>query len=184
MFIKKMLCGGILLLILPTLLSHAEVGRKEPSLDGLMTAGPYYNPASKSYFEMIKSTDGGTWHKINIYAQERVFKNAQGHLAIIKNLETHQFILRNFKSPTEFWIGLQYLCPSKSLRWVDGTIISNADFTAWGHKWARTHIRCSGKGYMPVTYTRRTQTTPPRWQATGPSKGFVYYLVEYPTGKE
>jgi len=186
--LKKALCSNIFLIILsmmmPVVSSHAEVGRKTPSHDGTVSAGPYYNPASKSYFELFKSTTGSTWSEIEKMAQENVFKDTQGQLATIKNLETHQFILKNFRAPTAFWIGLQYTCASGTLMWIDGTMVAKTDFTAWSPQWARTHVRCANRGYMPVSYTKNTKYTTPKWQATGPGKGFLYYLVEYPTNGE
>ena len=193
-FIKKALCSNIFLIILSMMMSimpsHAEIGRKTPSLDGSVSAGPYYNPASKSYFELFKLKPGqkaSRWGQANELAQKHLFRTTQGRLAVIKDLATHQFILRNFKA-LNFWIGLQYFCGTQTLKWVDEDTISETDFTAWAYQWARTDVRCGGHGYMPVSYTRNIKTnassSATRWQATGSNKGFVYYLVEYTTGKE
>ena len=143
---KKTILTSIFILtaMFPSL-SLAEVGRKAPSADGLISAGPYYNPA--------------------------------------KNLETHQFIMRNFKA-SNYWIGLQYFCGSQSLKWVDGTDAEQSGFSAWDTQWSNTDIRCDNMNYMPVHYTTHTATKALRWRASGPNKGYVLYLVEYPTGKE
>lgn len=179
-----------LIIFLNTSLSYAEEGRKTPSRDGILSAGPYYNPTSKSYFELVKAqinSGHARWRFIDVIAQKRIFKNTQGHLATIKDLATHQFILRHFYSPEPFWIGLRYFCDTRALKWVDGTDALQSKFSAWATKWARRDdITCSTQRikYMPISYTEKTPTKSLRWQATGPEKGYVYYLVEYSTGKE
>ncbi len=185
--IKRKIAVCLLLILSQTSFSVAEVRRKTPSIDG-GSAGPYYNPASKSYFELILMPNVyGTqrWRHAKANAQKKIFKNTQGRLAIIKNLATHQFILRNFKSKN-YWIGLQYFCNSKTLKWVDGSGVSGSDFTAWASKWFRLNDTCSSsRGYMPVSYSTNEWTNGiTRWLATGPEKGFGMYLVEYPTGGE
>ncbi|MCF6216335.1 MAG: C-type lectin domain-containing protein [Emcibacter sp.] len=188
-YIHKIICIP-LIIFLGISLSHAEQGRKTPSRDGVLSAGPYYNPTSKSYFELVRMQSGSghsRWRHVNSSAQKRFFKNVPGHLATVKNLATHQFILRHFVSPEPFWIGLRFFCGSGALQWVDGTDASQSKFSAWATKWARRDdITCSTQRieYMPVSYTTKTPTKSLKWQATGPEKGYVYYLVEYSTGKE
>ncbi len=189
-FMKKRLWRNIFLIILSMMMSivssHAEVGRKTPSLDGTISAGPYYNPASKSYFELLRlpNAEKQNWQIASNAAQKRFYKNTKGRLAVVKDLATHQFITRNFRGPN-IWIGLQYSCRSETLTWVDGTEITGSSFTAWAPQWARTHVRCGEKGYMPIYY-RTSQSTgvSARWQASGPEKFFSLYLVEYPTNGE
>lgn len=184
------IAGILIIVLLNASLSYAEEGRKTPSRDGVLSAGPYYNPISKSYFELVRMQTGSghaRWRNVNASAQKRFFKNVQGHLATVKDLATHQFILRHFISPEPFWIGLQYFCNSGALKWVDGTDASQSKFSAWATKWARRNdITCSTQRieYMPISYTAKTPTKSLRWQATGPEKGYVYYLVEYPTGRK
>lgn len=186
--IKKItlsLLTGAFLLMLATI-SFADTTRKKPSLDGMETAGPYYNPATKSYFEMIslKTMPGSKkWDRANTEAMRKVYKGAQGRLAIVKDIKTHQFLLRNFDLKNA-WIGLQYFCSSQTAKWVDGTDASNSYFSAWDAQWSNSHIRCANKGYMPVHYTTENATSTPRWRASGPNKGYTAYLVEYATGKE
>lgn len=187
-FVKKILFACLFFGILPTAISVAEGGRKTPSLDGMISAGPYYNPASKSYFELFKTKseigNHHMWAGARLAAEEKKFKNTRGRLAVIRDLATHQFIINKF-SADDIWIGLQYFCETQTLRWVDGTYITESDFTAWAHRWARTSARCAGQGYMPVSYSRSLTTGGvSRWQATGPNKGFAIHLVEYPTGRE
>ncbi|VAX06338.1 hypothetical protein MNBD_ALPHA03-135 [hydrothermal vent metagenome] len=189
-FLKKTLWCNIFLIMLsmmmPIVPSHAEISRKTPSLDGSVTAGPYYNPASKSYFELLRlpSSEKQNWQVASNAAQKRFYKNTKGRLAVVKDIATHQFITRNFRGPN-IWIGLQYACGSKTLTWVDGTKITESSFTAWAPQWARTSVRCGGKGYMPVSYTTSQATgISARWQASGPEKFFSLYLVEFPTNGE
>ena len=183
---KNLICGSLFVLLLTTP-STAEVGRKSPSLDGTVSAGPYYNPATKSYFELIKMQnipgEESRWFGAKARAEKSFFKNTPGRLAIINNLETHQFLMRTFSS-TDYWIGLQYFCRSKALKWVDGTDATQTKFSAWDTRWSNTKIRCANMDYMPVHYTTKTATKALRWRASGPNKGYVDYLVEYPTGKE
>ncbi|WP_168190280.1 C-type lectin domain-containing protein [Luteithermobacter gelatinilyticus] len=143
--------------------------------------GPVYNPDTKSYFELRYSW--GEWQKAQIESQDLYYKGAQGRLAIIDRPEIHQFIISRFRLPGPTWIGLQYFCRSKQLKWVDNSDASKAKFSAWHTDWANTQVRCADKGYMPVAYVIE-KGYPPRWQASGPHKGYQYYLVEYLTGKE
>ncbi|HEC00162.1 MAG TPA: C-type lectin domain-containing protein [Sphingomonadales bacterium] len=184
---KVTLIFSLLFTIFYIPLSAAETGRKTPSPDGTVSAGPYYNPASKSYFELFrmqkKPGRNAKWFEAKALAEKQYFKNTRGRLAIIKDLDTHQFLLRNF-SAKNYWIGLQYFCNTQTLKWVDGTDATRSQFTAWDTDWSNTYIRCGNMNYMPVHYTTATYTKALRWRASGPNKGYVIYLVEYPTGKE
>lgn len=184
---KNKMVGSLLFVISLTSFSVAEVGRKSPNSDGTVSAGPYYNPASKSYFELIKMqampgmrTD---WNTAKDLAEKNFYKETQGRLAIIKDITTHQFILQSF-SAQNYWIGLQYFCNSETLTWIDGTDATNSNFSAWASQWSNTKIRCGDKDYMPVHYTTATPTKALRWRASGPHKGYREYLVEYPTDGE
>lgn len=184
---KKKLIGSLFLILLSTVLSLAEVGRKTPNLEGTISAGPYYNPASKSYFELFRMQRlpgmQTRWWGAQLLAEEKIFNNTRGRLAIVRDLDTHQFILRNFLGKN-YWIGLQYFCNSRALKWVDGTDAAQSKFSAWDSQWSNTDIRCANMNYMPVHYTTATITQGLRWRASGPNKGYPMYLVEYPTGKE
>lgn len=167
-------------------LSYAEQGRRTPSRDGVLTAGPYYNPASKSYFELLKVpkiTDLTRWRHLKIHAGEKFLKKTQGQLATVKNLATHQFIIRHFSAPQPFWIGLEYVCKTRQLKWVDDSYLTQASFSAWAIKWHR--IPSYGcHNVLHVSYTRDTPTKASQWQAVNSEKRYDYFLVEYPTGKE
>jgi|GEM_PF-1618327 len=152
-------------------------------IDSGSLSGLIYNKDTKSYFEVRAYR--GTWNKAYALAKTREYKGTAGRLAHVKSLNTHQFIIRNFKLSGPTWIGLQYFCRNQKVKWVDASNeLGNLPFTAWAPKWARTDVRCGGKNYMPVYYTGSNSSTPFRWQASGPAKGFHYYLVEYPTGRE
>ncbi|PCJ44709.1 MAG: hypothetical protein COA81_00075 [Alphaproteobacteria bacterium] len=184
--IRKTTC--ILLIIFSSIsLSFGEVGRKTPNLEGTVSAGPYYNPASKSYFELFRMQKKPglqtRWFGAKALAEKQYFKDTRGRLAIIKDLDTHQFLLQNF-SAKNYWIGLQYFCNTQTLKWVDGTNATRSKFTAWDTEWSNTYIRCGNMGYMPVHYTTATTTKALRWRASGPNKGYALFLVEYPTGRE
>lgn len=186
-FVKRNLIGSMFLVLLSTVLSFAEVGRKTPNRNGDISAGPYYNPASKSYFELFRMQNlpgmQARWWGAKILAEKSFFKNTQGRLAIVRDLATHQFILRNFTADN-YWIGLQYFCGTRTLKWVDGTDATQSKFSAWDIQWSNTHIRCGDMNYMPTHYTSSTLTKALRWRASGPNKAYRMYLVEYPTGKE
>lgn len=61
-------------------------------------------------------------------AENRFFKNTKGRFAIVRDLATHQFIIQNF-SARNIWIGLQYFCRSKTLKWVDGSDAAESNFS-------------------------------------------------------
>lgn len=161
-------------------LSVADTRLKTPTRDSLRTAGPYYNPASKSYFEYIKTLNPHfNWRTANKEAQKLYYKDTQGRLATVSTPETHLFILNKFKITGPVWIGLRYFCQNKKLEWVDNKDDKNTNFTAWDSQWHRSKIRCARSDYMPIYYK-----TNYKWQASGPEKGFAHFIVEYPTGKE
>lgn len=186
--LKKLVIFSLLMVItLPTFV-RAEVGRKTPSPDGTISAGPYYNPATKSYFELFKMLDRTShtnrWVDAKIKAETKSFKGTQGRLAIVNNLATHQFFTRQFRG--EFiWIGLQYFCKTKSLIWVDGSNHDeNTQFSVWDSQWASGNTRCADMGHMGVYYSSDNMNFSPRWRAVGPHIDLDMFLVEYPTGEE
>ena len=75
--------------------------RMTPSFDGGIAAGPYYNPASKSYYELrrlpilIARTEqySRKWSAINKFSQSLYLGKTQGRLATISNADTHYFLL-------------------------------------------------------------------------------------------
>ncbi len=58
---------------------------------------PIYNPASKSYFQLLTlTTQKKSWRFAHRAALSTTFKSVRGRLAVIDRPETHQFILQNF----------------------------------------------------------------------------------------
>ena len=183
--IQKIICIPLIIFINISV-SHAVEGRKTPSRDGVITAGPYYNPASKSYYELVRlpiATDLTRWRHIKEYVSEKVFKKTPGQLATVKDLATHQFIIRHFSAPQPFWIGLEYNCKSRKLKWVDDSYVTQSSFSAWAIKWHRVP-KYGCPSVLHVSYTNNTPTKALRWQAVNSEKRYDFFLVEYPTGKE
>ncbi len=153
---------------------------------------PIYNPASKSYFQLLtQTTQKRSWRFARSAALSRTFKGVRGRLAVIDRPETHQFILQNFEVNEEIWIGLRYWCRFRMLQWNDLKPYSPGDpgrFHAWHPQWYRVSPECAAwrskeQAYRPVYYQPLGERNA-RWQASGPGKGFARYLVEYPTGEE
>ena len=154
---------------------------------------PIYNPASKSYFQLLtQTTIKKTWRDAHRAALSKTFKGVRGRLAVIDRPETHQFILQNFDLGKPTWIGLRYWCPFRMLEWNGLRPYSPGDsghFHAWHPQWSRGGGKtCSpnwtgANAYMPFYY-ESLGTRNARWQASGPAKFFARFLVEYPTGEE
>ncbi|MFC7049537.1 C-type lectin domain-containing protein [Emcibacter nanhaiensis] len=181
------------------LAAHAQVGieKKHPSykdnykITGSVK-GPFYDPHTKSYFELRWWKKGRKWRQAYLEAQSLVFKDTHGRLALVKDLQTHTFIQTHFNISAATWIGLQYYCDEQRLNWADDSTLKKGDFSAWSYRWARRDdIRCGFmnphytpelhmKSHMGVSYIGQ----PPMWQASGPEKEYDFFLVEYPTGKE
>jgi hypothetical protein len=157
---------------------------------------PMYDPASKSYFELVKvprELAPGTYvpslpfDKAMVAASGRSFKGTKGRLAVIKSYETHMFIMEHFRPNEEAWIGLRYFCKTRQLRWVSGDLLAQGQFNAWHSQWDQAQnascVRGTGEAdWMPVAYAPVAQGF--RWIAKGAKKLYVAFLVEYPTGKE
>ena len=63
---------------------------------------PVYNPASKSYFQLLKTTGKhGNWPASLEQAYRKTYKGVRGRLAVIDTPETHEFIMRNFDVSSE-----------------------------------------------------------------------------------
>ncbi len=154
---------------------------------------PIYNPASKSYFQLLTlTTPKPNWDSARVEAWSKTFKGVRGRLAVIDRPETHQFILQNFELKNNIWIGLRYWCRFRMLEWNGLRPYSPSDpgrFHAWHPQWYRnTQQRCGNirkekLGYMPFYYQPLGERNA-RWQGSGSAKGFGRFLVEYPTGEE
>lgn len=159
--------------------------QKAPPGSRAVPAKPVYNEATKSYFELrVDLPQPYYWRNAVKYARTRRFGGVRGRLAVVKDLETHSFLQANFDVREEVWIGLRYYCSFRKLVWSDGTEQPRSKFKMWARKWHRTNIRCGKTGiqYMPVYYL--PSSTGFKWQASGPSKQFASYIVEYVTGRE
>jgi hypothetical protein len=156
---------------------------------------PMYNPASKSYFELVKVTSAQApgsaspalpYDKAAKAAAGRSYKGTPGRLAIVRNQDTHLFIMQNLRPNADTWIGLRYLCKTHELKWVNGESLKKGQFQAWHQTWDQSGVAGCVRGggetdWMPVAYTPAGQGF--RWIAKGGKKIYVAYLVEYPTGK-
>jgi hypothetical protein len=157
---------------------------------------PVYDPASKSYFELVKVSHAMApgmaipslpFDKAVQAASGRAFQGTPGRLAIVRSQDTHMFLMQNLRPNEETWIGLRYLCKSRELRWVNGESLQRGQFQAWHAQWDQSGIAGCVKGggetdWMPVAYTAAGQGF--RWVAKGGKKIYVSFIVEYPTGKQ
>ncbi|WP_321392606.1 lectin-like protein [Emcibacter sp.] len=195
-----MMC--VLTLTLP-MMASAQVGiekkHKSYKEDYMITGsakGPFYDPHTKSYFELRWQKKGRKWRQAFLEAQSLNFKDTSGRLALVKDLETHNFIQTHFNISAATWIGLQYYCDERRLNWADNSSLEKGEFSAWHYNWARRDdIRCgfmsdkftpglNMKSHMGVSYIPLGKEMPAMWQASGPEKEYDFFIVEYPTGKE
>ena len=160
---------------------------------------PVYDPASKSYFEMVNgrnglvvgygSHEGPKWSEAYSLAEERVYKGVRGRLAVVKSNATHEFLMRTFQPETNVWIGLRYWCLSEKLQDVTGAYLDKSTFMPWAQNWRPDPFTCEldpythrprADNYMPIAYNGIGSGF--RWFGETPSKRFYYFFVEYPTG--
>lgn len=157
---------------------------------------PVYNPDTKSYFELVlirttkysyRNSPDVNWPQAFELAKSRSYKGAQGRLAVVRDLATHEFLMRTFKTETPTWIGLRWWCADHKLQFVDGKMWSRGTFQAWDAKWDHSGVqRCEEyqsykkPEFMPVAYSPVQEGF--RWFAQGWHKAYYAYFVEYPTG--
>ena len=141
---------------------------------------PLLHEPSGRYFQFVscKEVHCGNWATVSAAATRRYHKGRRGRLAKPDSWEVHSFLVSNFDIGKLTLTGLRYICPSRSLVWIDGEVLDSG-FGIWDRTWSRTGDRCSHTSYMPVYYTANR-----RWQATDAGKGFRGYLVEYPPPSE
>ena len=163
--------------------------------DGSLLDQPVYNPATKSYFELVTVKGRGyrpdfNWQEARAAARQRIWRGARGHLAIVKSRQVHDFLRDTFRSNTPAWIGLRYMCKFNTLLWVNGDIHKRGAFSYWARVWnqgprsrATDQPMCTGGagGYWPIQYSPISQGF--QWVARGIKKKFIAYFVEYNTGK-
>jgi hypothetical protein len=159
---------------------------------------PVYNPATKSYFELVRVTQAQqeahkvgmtpetSWDKAAKFAASRVYKNTKGRLAIVKDQDTHEFIMTNLRPNTYAFIGLRYFCKDRQLRWVNNEVHPANGFKAWAPNWDQGDNKIcvgsnTGPWWMGVVYSSIGDGF--RWVARGALKNWNLYIVEYPTGQ-
>jgi hypothetical protein len=150
---------------------------------------PIYDPASKSYFQLLGLHNSAHQSETQKLSAKRSYKGARGRLAIVNSYDTHRFIVKKFDLSEPTWIGLRYWCRYGMLEWNGKRPYSAAKpghFHAWHPQWYRNaQFICqtdevAEMGFMPVYYRQFGPGTV-LWQASGPRKGFSRFLVQYPT---
>lgn len=161
-----------------------------------ITNTPVYNPQTRSYFELVPVSaaegDGGIagvlpgmyWSSAQAAAERRVFKGVHGRLAVVRDLQTTEWVEATFQPPSEIWIGLRYLCNIRQLQWSDGTYFKRGDWQIWDRHWYQgiggTFCRSQEADWAGVTLDRNGLGV--HWVSWGFAKTFENYLVEFPTG--
>jgi len=163
---------------------------------------PVYNPETKSYFEYYFPSPGLLynselqfgWETSKRMAEERVFHGVRGRLAVIKDKETNDFIVKALKPQDGAWIGLEYMCDLRALRWVTGEFWPLTAYQNWSQPWnvglttpvkapsERQRAWClSDQRWMGVHYWGPKGNF--KWNANGTAKQFGWMIIEFPTGK-
>jgi len=174
-----------------------------PSRADPLIGEPVYFPGTKSYFELARIDDlkylnsergmsTKMWPGGESIARKMVYKGVAGRLAVVKDLDTHEFLQRTFRPDTFAWIGLRYWCNGK-LQYDDGTFWHPGEFHAWDSQWDKSGLvdACEDwhvlhkPTFMPVAYSPFGAGAGNgfRWIANGARKGYDLILVEFPTGK-
>jgi hypothetical protein len=152
---------------------------------------PAYNPASKSYIELVRLSrqdepnryiPSMNWSEAYAFASRRVYKGARGRLVVIPNAETHEFIMSTLRPVAMTWIGLRYFCNDRRLVWSTGERHDSKAFQAWHAQWDQSGgVKCQELGFMSVAYTSVQEGF--RWISKGGLKLSSDMLIEYPTGQ-
>jgi|TARA_R110002096_G_scaffold416576_3_gene619715 hypothetical protein len=165
-------------LFAPCVQSLADTSRRSPSDDGTFTAGPYYNSATRSYFELIRN-NFYTWDQAEDEAANHSYKNTPGRLAVIDRPETHRFLVRNFTFLQDTWIGLRFFCEESTLFWPDGISHQGKPFSNWSITSEHRNLTCPQTGYLYTIINRNAfDWTLAQWNVEA-----QYTLIEYPTGR-
>jgi hypothetical protein len=169
-----------------------DASAKPPIGSTPVAQGPILDPRTGSYFELRvdNSTASGSghsnaeWSAAYQRAQARNYNGRQGRLAVVADAATLNFIREQFRINEEVWIGLRFFCKFRKLLWVTGDMHPLHEKSLWARQWFRNQaVRCSTQriDFMPVYLTKEDEGV--AWQASGPAKYFVSYLVEYPATK-
>ena len=152
---------------------------------------PVYDPVSKRYFALMAADKRFSkyawtrWLEVKKQAEGQVFKGVRGRLAVVDSLEVHEFLLHHFP-PDQYrftWIGLEYLCRKKQLKWSNGQTLERGAFSAWAAKWKPDPYAC-GDTNFPGDYGTVAYTPQMQWVLVGRHKGYDFYFVEFPMGHE
>ena len=175
-------CGGAVILGITAASFAADPPKKREAL-----AGPFYNAETKSYFQLYRHPSGTirgyNWAAANDRAIRKIYKGERGHLAIVKDPKTLEFVRERFSLSGATWIGGRFFCKYSKLMWADGKSQNPKVSGMWHERWHRTEVRCGNRGYMPI-YLTSPRAGGVFWQASGPAKQFYYYLVEFPAPKK
>lgn len=158
--------------------SLADTSRRSPSDDGTFTAGPYYNSATQSYFELVRN-DSYTWNEAEAEAANHSYKNTAGRLAVIDRPETHRFLVKNFIFLQDTWIGLRFFCEESTLLWPDGISHQGKAFSNWSISSEQRNLSCPQTGYLYTFINGRAFD----WTLADWNGSAQYTLLEYPTGR-
>lgn len=158
--------------------------------------GPYYNPQTQSWFGLIKRNRDGflNFETARMIAQARTYKGLRGRLAIVRDKQTHDFIIDKLGGSmvrmTLF--GLRYWCKYGRLQWVDGSFQKAQAFGPWQMPWMLTdNGRPASCGqylavyYEPAGMSYKGMADDPviygnHWRAVGSEKHFWEFLIEFP----
>ena len=170
---------------------RSEVQSAPPSEKPPLYDTKVYNPATASYFELKRPGGDFSWYKAQEYAENANYKGVRGRLAVVKNKETQDFLVKTFR-PSIAWIGLKYYCKLNALQWVSGEFWPLTGYANWGTPWnldgaSPNHQR---RSYCDASDFRRFNGVNMwghegnyKWNVNGAPKIFYRFFVEYPTGR-
>ncbi len=168
-----------LIIVIPASNAVSENNLRLPSIDGIFSAGPYYNEASKSYFE-LRRNNNSTWEEDALEAKSHIFKKTPGRLATIATPQTHSFLVSKFTFEEDTWLGLQFLCENSTFEWSDGSAPVSNNFSNWDMTLKIRNYNCENNKYING-YIKKNSFN---WLLGTSDKKSNFYLVEYPTGKK
>ena len=145
-----------------------------PSEDGVLSAGPYYNPSSKSYFE-LRRKNNITWDQAALAVKMLKYKNISGRLATIANPSTHSFLVKKFTFSENTWLGLQLFCKDLTLKWSDGSSPHTNNFSNWNETIEKVTYHCEKVDYISAYIKSNSY----KWKLGDTDKRSNFYLVEY-----
>jgi len=175
--ISKLLLFSIALLLFSAQSGMTDRNVRSPSTDRTVTAGPYYNASTKSYFELFSFPEI-TWQEAELEAKNHIFKKTTGRLATINSYKTHKFLVDNFTFTQDTWVGLQFFCESSEAKWLDGTTPLSNHFENWEPNLSASNDLCVLEEFLPI-FIRNNSFI---WEVSSLRKVSNFYLVEYRTG--